>query len=460
MDRKIGILMGMMVLLSLASLSKADLVMDCTLCGCPSGQVCDPYTKLCVDSCNDGTQYGACASSKPLYCDSGNLVSNCQECGCPSTVPDCQADGICKQAPVLSASVDSQYPYNSDIMIMVSTTNINQFETVSGKISTEGGQLIQEIGYGTWAGSNSVSFYFNPINNPGNFKFVAWFTKNIPPYDTVYSSEKTFSVKSPLTVTFTVTDPTQYTVEDMELRTKVLGPNGEILDFNRQLSAKIDGFPIDLGNVQWIDEGSGNWKAIVKKEYLRPGRMDITLTVSDPFGRYETVVKTLTGITVNKPAVGVSIIAPSSSKIGNAEEVKVSTSDLYGRPLEPDTIELKVTYPGSLVTKTFYRNAYQNDFQKVSEGVYKVFFQFADKEGGLYSWEAKATKENYFTGSAPKVTTTVKGGGITPTCDATDLCDPDCPDDPDCQTPIGIPWWVWPVLVIIIIAVLVMILRR
>jgi hypothetical protein len=128
--------------------------------------------------------------------------------------------------------------------------------------------------------------------------------------------------------------------------------------------------------------------------------------------------------------------------------------------MEPDTIELKVTYPGSLVTKTFYKSAFANDFQKVSDGVYRTYFQFADSEGGAYSWDAKATKEFYFTGSATPVITVAGGGGITPTCDVTNQCDPACPDDPDCQAPAGIPWWVWPILGVIVIAVLVGVFRK
>lgn len=463
MDKKITALMGMMVLLSLASIpvfAKADLVQDCTLCGCPAGQICDSFTKQCVDSCNDGTQYGECAPAKPLYCDNGNLVSSCQDCGCPSSTPDCYSDGTCRAAPTLTASVDSQYPYNEGIEIVVTTTGVNQGNTVSGRISTEGGQVIQTISYGTWAGSNTVRFYFNPVTVVGDMKFIAWTARTVPPYDDVYTQERTFSIKSPLTVTFTITDPTQYTVKDSEFRVKVLGPNGEIVDFTRQLTAKIDGIPVDVGNVVWTDEGSGQWKAVIQKEYLRPGNMEVTLTVADQFGKYESTTKVLTGITVNKPAVGVAVQAPSETTVGDTEEIKVATSDLFGQPLEPDTIELTVTYPGGLTKKTFYRNSFQNDFQKVSEGVYRVYFQFAAKEGGAYSWIAKATKELYFTGSSSPVITVAAGGGITPTCDTTDLCDSDCPDDPDCQAPIGIPWWVYVVGGIIVIGVLVIVLRR
>ena len=34
--------------------------------------------------CSDGTLYGFCSNTKPLYCKDGNLINNCSLCGCPS----------------------------------------------------------------------------------------------------------------------------------------------------------------------------------------------------------------------------------------------------------------------------------------------------------------------------------------------------------------------------------------
>ena len=34
--------------------------------------------------CSDGTLLGQCSSTKPLYCDTGQLVDRCSSCGCPS----------------------------------------------------------------------------------------------------------------------------------------------------------------------------------------------------------------------------------------------------------------------------------------------------------------------------------------------------------------------------------------
>ena len=46
------------------------------------------------DKCSDGTSYGQCSSTKPKYCDNGNLINKCQVCGCPSS-QTCKVDGSC-----------------------------------------------------------------------------------------------------------------------------------------------------------------------------------------------------------------------------------------------------------------------------------------------------------------------------------------------------------------------------
>lgn len=44
-------------------------------------------------ACADGTAYGQCSASKPLYCSSGTLVNKCSVCGCSGGT--CQADESC-----------------------------------------------------------------------------------------------------------------------------------------------------------------------------------------------------------------------------------------------------------------------------------------------------------------------------------------------------------------------------
>jgi hypothetical protein len=62
------------------------LVNKCNTCGCSSGYDCDPSTLSCVSTqCSDGTIRGACSITKPLYCDlNAVLVDKCDTCGCSS----------------------------------------------------------------------------------------------------------------------------------------------------------------------------------------------------------------------------------------------------------------------------------------------------------------------------------------------------------------------------------------
>ncbi|MDO8741507.1 MAG: CARDB domain-containing protein [Candidatus Woesearchaeota archaeon] len=46
-------------------------------------------------ACSDDTSYNSCSSTKPVYCDNGNLVNKCSLCGCEEPLI-CQSDGSCK----------------------------------------------------------------------------------------------------------------------------------------------------------------------------------------------------------------------------------------------------------------------------------------------------------------------------------------------------------------------------
>jgi hypothetical protein len=58
------------------------------------GGACAP-----IRTCSDGTNYGQCSSTKPQYCDNGNLINACglpYNCRCPNPLTDtCNADGTC-----------------------------------------------------------------------------------------------------------------------------------------------------------------------------------------------------------------------------------------------------------------------------------------------------------------------------------------------------------------------------
>ena len=82
--------------------SNGSSINKCSFCGCPSGQNCNTVNEKCYTSgggpgpgpgpgpskCTDDTIYGSCSATKPLYCDNGNLIDRCSVCGCP-------ADRIC-----------------------------------------------------------------------------------------------------------------------------------------------------------------------------------------------------------------------------------------------------------------------------------------------------------------------------------------------------------------------------
>ena len=46
------------------------------------------------DSCSGALQHGSCSNTRPLFCDSGNLIYNCYECGCDEG-KTCSEQGVC-----------------------------------------------------------------------------------------------------------------------------------------------------------------------------------------------------------------------------------------------------------------------------------------------------------------------------------------------------------------------------
>jgi len=54
----------------------------------------DKCISIQPQTCSDGTPYGECSTTKPKYCDNGNLVDRCDICGCPSGY-SCQENGKC-----------------------------------------------------------------------------------------------------------------------------------------------------------------------------------------------------------------------------------------------------------------------------------------------------------------------------------------------------------------------------
>ena len=58
-----------------------------------------------LKECSDGTNYSQCSSTKPKYCDNGNLIDNCDACGCPSEKSCNSTSGDCNFRPSVSLMV-------------------------------------------------------------------------------------------------------------------------------------------------------------------------------------------------------------------------------------------------------------------------------------------------------------------------------------------------------------------
>lgn len=66
------------------------------------GYTCPPESPICnadgtcgTPSCADGTPFGECSATRPIYCQEGELVNDCAVCGCPDGQSSCLAGGTC-----------------------------------------------------------------------------------------------------------------------------------------------------------------------------------------------------------------------------------------------------------------------------------------------------------------------------------------------------------------------------
>lgn len=94
---------------------------------------------LCGDTCTDGTTYGACSSSRPLYCDSGNLIDDCQACGCAAGHA-CDPDGSC--SPVCTPQ-DSAGCHDNDVYWYDSCGNREGLKEDCGPLNCSGGSCTE-----------------------------------------------------------------------------------------------------------------------------------------------------------------------------------------------------------------------------------------------------------------------------------------------------------------------------
>ena len=92
--------------------SDGTLINNCSKCGCPTNQTCNTSTNYCFNNCTDGTVHGACSLTKPKYCQNGTLLDNCSQCGCPSG-QSCNATTSLCYTPIVLLNCSDGTPHDS-----------------------------------------------------------------------------------------------------------------------------------------------------------------------------------------------------------------------------------------------------------------------------------------------------------------------------------------------------------
>jgi len=142
------------------------LINNCTLCGCLSGQNCIIANGTCYTlKCSDGTPYGQCSSTKPLYCDPRmGIVNRCSLCGCDSGEECTKDDLYC--VPILfeiNPGCDSEVKVSG--IDSITNCGIDCFEVTKGKKF--------------WKRSGSTWYYYGEDSNEESSKqdIVAYWRK-------------------------------------------------------------------------------------------------------------------------------------------------------------------------------------------------------------------------------------------------------------------------------------------
>ncbi len=149
----------------------------------PSGTMFSTFTpSSAISMCSDGTIYEQCSSSKPKYCDNGNLLNKCSTCGCELNQV-CLTDGTCQaqaQTPfhgtpfAIPTSIQAEDFDNGGEGVAYhdvdSTNNGGQYRTegvdVGGTVDSSG-YAVNFIRAGEW-----VEYSVN-VPSAGNYVFSA-----------------------------------------------------------------------------------------------------------------------------------------------------------------------------------------------------------------------------------------------------------------------------------------------
>jgi hypothetical protein len=134
-----------------------------------------------ISNCSDGTLYGECSSTKPLYCSNGNLVNNCSYCNCSSGT--CQSDGSCKISDNGGGGGGGGAPENQTNATNDATnTTINGSDTskdVCGdgvcSVTEKAGECCQDCGCQTgYECKENSCEVINPPDNTNHIKTWIW----------------------------------------------------------------------------------------------------------------------------------------------------------------------------------------------------------------------------------------------------------------------------------------------
>ena len=126
-----------------------------------------------INICFDGTEYGKCSITQPLFCDNGVLVNKCGLCGCSETKPLCQSDGSCIENKNETYFIFDYPPYPETFVIkLTSPEKIQEARDILAGRQTDATHIIgyikrgavsYNLPYNYYIDSDSISFFENAM---------------------------------------------------------------------------------------------------------------------------------------------------------------------------------------------------------------------------------------------------------------------------------------------------------
>ena len=323
--------------------------------------------------------------------------------------------------------INYAYTANTPFDVEVTITNFPSDKNVFSDIIDDKGNVVQTK-QGTYIGDNEWKFYFDPLS-PGTYTIETRLIHPTTGEDVVETSQP-FSSRTKLSVTFTSTQPTLNTIEDISLNLWVRPIPPE--DWEKVLTVKkleLIGSK-DIPLTPKYENCAGDFcNVIIPKGYITdPGVYTFTITVSDRNRLYDPETKSIESIEVVHPKVGIILDAPVSAQAGKSYDITITTTGVGGNPMDVDKLELRITWPGG--TEQVYETT---DFiHTPGSGEYIMSFTFTSGQQHYFkvsAWESEYLS-SYLERNIP-----VSGGAVTEVCDnykdddgdgLVDMEDPDC----------------------------------